>query len=69
MHDTEMLRICLTAFGAVFIVLGFLAVAMRLLVVAFRERKAAVDAAVVAAISTAISTAIPGARVTRIEEK
>lgn len=69
MEDTQVLVVCLVAFGAVFTILTFLAIVMNLLVALFPERKAQIDEALVAAISSSVSTLLPGARVTRIEEE
>lgn len=69
MHEIEIVKLCLIAFGVVFAVLGGMALFMRLLVALLPQREEPGDAAVVAAISTAVATLIPGARVTRIEER
>lgn len=69
MHDIQILKVCLLAFGAVFVLLSFLAIVMRVLVALFPQREDPGSAAVVAAISASVSTLFPGARVTRIEEK
>jgi hypothetical protein len=65
----NLFAICGIAFGAVFVLLSFLALTMQLITVLFPERKAAVDPTVVAAISSTVATLYPGARVTRIEEE
>ena len=69
MDVMNLFAICGIAFGAVFVLLSFLALTMQLITVMFPERKAAVDPTVVAAISSTVATLYPGARVTRIEEE
>jgi hypothetical protein len=54
---------------AVFVLLGLLAVIMRLITVVFPVREGRIDSAVVAAITTAVASIYPGATVTRIEEE
>jgi hypothetical protein len=66
---TSLFAVCVTAFCVVFAVLAALAAAIRLLTVAFPERRAVVDAAIVAAVSGSVAALLPGARVTRIEEE
>jgi len=60
---------CLIAMVAVFVLLGVLAVIMRLITVVFPVREGRIDSAVVAAITTAVASVYPGATVTRIEEE
>jgi hypothetical protein len=67
--DTNLLLVCVSAFLAVFVVLSFLAVAMRVLILVAPERVGGgADAAVVAAVASAVSATYPGTVVTRIEE-
>lgn len=62
----------MASFAAVFMVLMFLAVAMRLIIVIFPEKPAADagadEAAVYAAISSTYARLYPGTRVSNIEE-
>lgn len=68
MDETNLFTVCGTAFLAVFILLGLLAVVIRLMAILFPSRDKPGDAALVAALSTAAMTIYPGARVTKIEE-
>jgi TRAP-type C4-dicarboxylate transport system permease small subunit len=67
-EPTNLLLVCLIAFGVVFAVLSVLAASMHAITILFPERAARVDDVVVAAISSTVATLVPGARVTRIEE-
>lgn len=67
--ETNLLVICTAAFGAVFLLLSFMAVAMRLLIMAYPAKlEAAHDPALVAAITTTMSVRHPGTTVTEIKE-
>ena len=70
MNPPDLLVICLSAFVAVFLLLSFLAVVMRLLVSAFPEveKVGGIDSATVAAITAAAAYAFPGTKVTKVEE-
>jgi len=60
---------CLYSFLAVFILLSFLALIIRLVTALFPARSGdGLDPAVISAIHTAVAAKIPGARVTHIEE-
>ncbi len=63
----DLFVICLAAFIAVFALLSFLAVVMRILVVAFPKRMSG-DPTMIAAVTAAVSMAYPGTMVTKIEE-
>jgi hypothetical protein len=65
----NLFAVCGIAFGAVFLLLAFLAFAMHLITLFFPERRAATDPAMVAAISSTVAALYPGACVTRIEEE
>ncbi len=52
-----------------FVVLGVLAIVMRLITLLFPERKEAGDAAVVAGVTATYQALFPGATVTKIEER
>ena len=69
MEPTNLLLVCLIAFGVVFSVLSLLAAAMHAITALFPERAAHVDDTIVAAISSTVATLAPGAHVTRIEEE
>ena len=66
----DLLVVCVAAFVAVFVLLTFLAVVMRLLLVAFPAPPPTdrTDAAFLAAVTSAVSAAFPDTRVTKIEE-
>ena len=68
MNQPELLVICLSAFVAVFVLLSFLAVVMRVLLAAFPEKVSGIDAATIAAVSAATAYAFPGTKVTKVEE-
>jgi hypothetical protein len=65
----NLLSICGIAFGAVFVLLVFLAVVMNLITVIFPARKGKLDETVIAAISGTVGSLYPGSRVTKIEEE
>ena len=68
----NLFAICMSSFAMVFFVLTFLAIAMRLIIVIFPERKiktGADDAAIYAAITSTYSRLFPGVKITKIEEK
>ena len=69
MSEINLIAVCGIAFGAVFVLLAFLALVMQLITIVFPERKAAIEPTVVAAISSTVASLYPGARVTRIEEE
>jgi hypothetical protein len=62
------LTVCSLAFLTVFLLLGVLAIAIRLLTVFFPVTHASDDGFVAAAITSSIAVISPGARVVRIEE-
>lgn len=72
MDSNQLLFVCLSSLLAVFLLLTFLAIVMRVLVAVFPEtleKLAKSDAALLAAISTTITSRYPGLRVTRVEEE
>ncbi len=69
MDVTSLFSACLIALISVFVLLGSLALIMKLITVVFPDRVASMDPVLVAAISTAVASISPGARVTRIEEE
>ena len=67
--EADLLVICVSAFIAVFTLLSFLAVAMRLLIILYPQDLAAgADSALIAAVTTAMSITYPGTTVTKIKE-
>ena len=68
MNPPDLLVICLSAFVAVFLLLGFLAVVMRGLIAAFPQEVGGIDPATLAAVTAAAAYAIPGTKVTKVEE-
>mgnify|MGYP001827147509 CR=1 FL=1 len=68
MNPPDLLVISLSAFVAVFLLLSFLAVVMRLLLSAFPEKVGGIDAGTIAAVTAAAAYAFPGTKVTRVEE-
>ena len=66
---TGLFSACLIALISVFILLGSLALIMKLITAVFPGRAASMDPVLVAAISTTVASIYPGARVTRIEEE
>ena len=69
--ENSLLTMCMSSFAAVFLVLTFLAVAMRLIILVFpvKEKDAVTDeAAVYAAISSTYARLYPGTRIRNIEE-
>jgi len=68
MNPPDLLVICFSAFAAVFVLLAFLAVVMRLLISTFPEKIGGIDAATIAAVTAAAAYAFPGTKVTKVEE-
>jgi hypothetical protein len=68
MNSQELLVICLSAFVAVFLLLSFLAVVMRVLISVFPEKVGGIDSATIAAVTAAAAYAFPGTKVTKVEE-
>ena len=68
MGRADLLMVCIVSFSAVFLLLAFLAVVMRILIQILPEKLAKTDAAVLAAITAAVSTLYPGTRITRVKE-
>lgn len=68
----DLLLVCFTAFTAVFVLLGALALLMRGMMALFPGATIpdapSSDPAMVAAITTAATAAFPGAAITKIEE-
>ena len=69
MNPQSLLVICSSAFIAVFFLLTFLAIVMRLLVVVFPKKMDGIEPTIVAALTAAASYAFPGTKITRVEER
>lgn len=68
MNPPDLLVICTSAFVAVFLLLAFLAVVMRILIAAYPQEPTGIDAATIAAVTAAAAHAFPGTRVTKVED-
>jgi hypothetical protein len=68
MGPPNLLLICASAFAAVFLLLAFLSLVMRIMIAVFPQKKASGDPAVYAAVAAAASAAYPGTKITRFEE-
>jgi len=67
----NLLMMCIASFTAVFCVLAFLAIAMRLIIILFPEKVIEAggdDAAIYAAITSTYARLYPGTKVTGIKE-
>ena len=61
--------ICVAAFCAVFILLAFLALVMRILINVFPEQaEEEIDAATLAAVSASLSVVYPETKITKVEQ-
>jgi hypothetical protein len=69
MTSPDLLLVCASAFAAVFVLLGVLALLMVVILALFPEKKDAADAAIMAAITSVMQSVYPGTRVTRVEEQ
>jgi hypothetical protein len=68
MGTQNLLVICTSAFAAVFLLLAFLSLVMRIIITIFPQRLSKDDAAVFAAVATSVSAVYPGTKITRFEE-
>lgn len=68
MNPPDLLVVSLSAFAAVFLLLSFLAVVMRILIAVYPEKIGGIDAATIAAVSAAAAYVFPGTKVTKVEE-
>lgn len=66
--EYNVIECCFFSFLAVFILLGLLAILIRIIMAVFPDGEQVDNAPMVAAIHTAVAATFPGARVTRIEE-
>jgi Na+-transporting methylmalonyl-CoA/oxaloacetate decarboxylase gamma subunit len=68
MESSNLLIICALAFGAVFVLLMFLALVMRIIIAVFPQVKETFDSTLLAAIASSTSAAYPGTIITKVEE-
>lgn len=68
MESHSLLMVCASAFAAVFLLLGLLAMVMRLIIVVFPEEINGTDTAIFAAVGTAAVRVYPGRKISKIEE-
>ena len=68
MESYGLISICLSAFIAVFLILSFLAVFMRLITEFFSMKDIKEDSAIFAALTTVVNQYYPGTKITKIEE-
>lgn len=68
MESNELLWVCFAAFVADALLLGFLALVMRLVMALFPQREDRSDGAVVAAIASVLRSVYPGSKITKVEE-
>jgi hypothetical protein len=69
MDSTNLFVVSTVGYIIAFVVLGVLAIMMRMITLLFPEREEAGDAALVAAVTAAHQALFPGVTVTKIEEK
>ncbi len=68
MNPPDLLVISISAFVAVFLLLSFLAMVMRLLISVYPEKAVGIDSATIAAVTAAAAYAFPGTKITKVEE-
>ena len=68
MGSTNLLLICTSAFTAVFLLLAFLSLVMRIMIAIFPQKIPKGDAAMLAAVAATVSAVYPGTKITRFEE-
>ena len=69
MGPPNLLMICVAAFSAVFLLLAFLALVMKILINVFPEKdKGKFDAAMLAAVSASLSVIYPETKITKVEQ-
>ena len=69
MGEPNLLMICVAAFCAVFVLLAFLALVMRILINVFPEKvKEELDVAMMAAVSASLSVVYPNTKITKVEQ-
>ena len=69
MGEPNLLMICVAAFCAVFLLLAFLALVMKILINVCPEKvKEELDAAMLAAVSASLSVVYPETKITKVEQ-
>jgi hypothetical protein len=68
MESNELLWVCFAAFVADGLLLGFLALVMRLVMALFPAREDKSDGVLVAAIASLLHSVYPGSKITKVEE-
>jgi len=68
MESSELLWICFAAFVADALILGFLALVMRLVMALFPSKEKKSDGMLVAAMASVLQTVYPGSKITKVEE-
>ncbi len=68
MESLELVYICFSAFSAVFVLLTFMALFMRIICWVFPDRPDDEDVAIYAAIASTYQTQFPDTNITKIEE-
>jgi hypothetical protein len=69
MGEPNLLMICVAAFCAVFVLLSFLALVMKILINVFPQKvKEELDAAMLAAVSASLSVVYPETKITKVEQ-
>ena len=68
MEPQNLFVICTSAFAAVFLLLAFLSLVMKIIIALFPQEAAQADAAILAAVATTVAAAYPGTKITRFEE-
>ena len=68
MEPQNLFVICASAFAAVFLLLAFLSLVMRIIITVFPQQLSKNDAAVLAAVAATVSAVYPGTKITRFEE-
>lgn len=68
MGPHNLVMICASAFAAVFLLLAFLSLVMRIIITVFPQKSSQGDAAMLAAVAATVSAIYPGTKITRVEE-
>ena len=68
MGPHSLVMICASAFAAVFLLLGFLSLVMRIIITVFPQKSSQGDAAMLAAVAATVGAIYPGTKITRVEE-
>ena len=68
MASPNLFLICASAFAAVFLLLAFLSLVMRIMMAIFPQKTPKGDTAMLAAVAATVSAVYPGTKITRFEE-